>query len=216
MDQIPLAKIGYSYPMFFFQLTLAGYIEHVLVQLVKMLADQPRLNEESMECLIQLISRHRRDDIGQNLLHIFFVDRRTNDNDLHAIIRLLLQAGCDPNAIDKDGNAPLHLADGRMAKYEDFTITARLLLDFGAQMDRKNKAGKTALESWIHNYKFRKGNNWHDGDQVGFGDPTLFDWCHELPKWLVLSARVIRCHKVPYEHLPVGLIPLIELHKCIF
>ncbi len=104
-----------------------------------------------------------------------------------------------------------------MAKYKDFTITARLLLDFGAQMNRKNAAGKTALDLWIDNYNFREGNNyWYDGDQVGIGDPALFDWCHVLPKLSDLSARVIRCYKVPYKHLPAGLILLIELHNLSF
>lgn len=43
-----------------------------------------------------------------NLLYKTIRRAVLDDHDLYATVRFLLYAGCDPNAIDEGGNAPLH------------------------------------------------------------------------------------------------------------
>jgi len=67
-----------------------------------------------------------------------------------ATVRLLLNAGCDPNAIVQIGNEPLRLlAQLERFLYSDLKIISGLMLDFGAQLSRKNADGKTAVTLWI-------------------------------------------------------------------
>ena len=77
---------------------------HYLVEFVSILSYQPQLllKKDVMET-----SSKVRNQRGRNLLHEAM--RASNGNaNLYATVRLLLYAGCDPNAIDEDGNAPLH------------------------------------------------------------------------------------------------------------
>ena len=54
------------------------------------------------------------------------------------MIRLLLEAGIDPNAVDKDGNSPLLIVSQWPYCY-DFGITGvKMLLDAGAHLDQAN------------------------------------------------------------------------------
>ena len=54
------------------------------------------------------------------------------------VIRLLLEAGIDPNAVDKDGNSPLLIVSQWPYCY-DFGITGvKMLLDAGAHLDQAN------------------------------------------------------------------------------
>ncbi len=61
--------------------------------------------------------------------------------DAPAIISTLLGAGADPNARDRTGQTPLHLAGSQLD-------VARLLLDGGADPNAQNLAGKTLVHSW--------------------------------------------------------------------
>lgn len=56
-------------------------------------------------------------------------------------VKALLDAGADPNAADGAGLTPLMRAAGR-----DDVDTVILLLDYGASVDEKSAAGKTALD----------------------------------------------------------------------
>ena len=55
------------------------------------------------------------------------------------VVSLLLRAGADPNAVDWEGSAPLHMA------WQPHTI--RLLLEAGAAVDARDSVGKTPLFS---------------------------------------------------------------------
>jgi len=83
-----------------------------------------------------------------------------------------------------------------------------LLLDFGAQLSRRNVDGKTAVDLLIQ----KNGRKNQDDDDREIIEWKVPDWCSELPTLKCLSARVIRCNKIPHLRLP-ALIPIIEKHK---
>ena len=66
-------------------------------------------------------------------------------------MKLILHAGCDVNAVNTEGNTPLHLAvKYKPAAPEDVEILREmllLLLDIGADPKLANKNGQTALDS---------------------------------------------------------------------
>ena len=66
-------------------------------------------------------------------------------------MKLILHAGCDVNAVNTEGNTPLHLAvTYKSAEPEDVEILSEmllLLLDIGADPKLENKNGQTPLDS---------------------------------------------------------------------
>ena len=66
-------------------------------------------------------------------------------------MKLILRAGCDINAVNTEGNTPLHLAGKyKPAEPEDVVILSEmllLLLDIGADPKLANKNGQTPLDS---------------------------------------------------------------------
>ena len=66
-------------------------------------------------------------------------------------MKLILHAGCDVNAVNTEGNTPLHLAVRyKPAEPEDVEILREmllLLLDIGADPKLENKNGQTSLDS---------------------------------------------------------------------
>ena len=61
----------------------------------------------------------------------------------HAKIKTLLENGANPNTTDKEGRSLLYLAS---ETYND-EITAKLLLQHGAEVNQKNSIGETALHA---------------------------------------------------------------------
>ncbi len=83
-----------------------------------------------------------------------------------------------------------------------------LLVEFGAKLHQVNKAGKTALDIWIHHNE--TDDKWNE--EAG-GWSARPEWCCPLPSLLRLAARVVRVHKIPYADgkTPAILHPLIQL-----
>ena len=120
------------------------------------------------------------------------------------VIRLLLEAGADPNAgLDGAGNAPLYL----VAKFYDQELgeaAASLLVESGAHVDRVNKAGQTSKDVWIETrIKNRAASGWN----------ARPDWCRTVPNLLCLAARSVRVHKIPYKNTtPATLHSTVAMH----
>ena len=65
-------------------------------------------------------------------------------------MKLILHAGCDVNAVNTEGNTPLHLAVKFKPEPEKVEILREmllLLLDIGADPKLENKNGQTPLNS---------------------------------------------------------------------
>ena len=77
--------------------------------------------------------------LEETVLH--YAARRTSNPN---IIRLLLEAGADPNAPDLTGSTPLHAA-----AFNDYAIVSSLLLDAGARPNVRSNAGWSPLHAAI-------------------------------------------------------------------
>jgi len=180
-----------------------------LIPFIRIVSRLPQmlLKKYAMEKL-SLVRDHR----GRSLLHIVIVFETTIDN-LYATVRFLLYAGCDPNAVDIDGNSPLHYLAKINDQYEfcdRLNTVAVLLLDFGARLSRKNAVEETAIELFIRRNYERSRNNYAHLGIIGWKLP---DWCTETIKLTCLSARVIRRNRISHLELPATLIPMIEKHN---
>ncbi len=179
---------------------------HYLIPFVRILSNLPQLmpNKFSLDTLSEV-----RDPLGRNLLHKAIIVG-TCDTNLYATVRLLLYAGCDPNAVDINENTPFHFLPqiDERKWVGDLNMIAVLLLDFGAQLSLKNFDGKTAVDLLIR----KNGRTRNMDEDHGIIDWIQPDWCTELPTLTRLSARVIRRCRIPYLELPVNLISKIEKH----
>jgi len=183
---------------------------HQLIPLVDIFFHLPQtLNANALKTVSQF-----RNHCGQTLLHFVCISGDVYFGHLYTKARLLLNAGCDPNATDENGNTPLHyLAQLEKPMLSDWNNTAHLLLDFGAQLNLKNLDGKTAVDFWIQKNVEKKPS---DGDE----DPEIIDWklpdwCSELSTLMSLCARVMHRKRIPYLDLPSTIISMIEKHKII-
>ncbi len=93
-----------------------------------------------------------------------------------ATIRLLLQAGADPNAVNENGYGALHLlADAKYWDNSEEVIDAMgsLLLEYQAQHPRvANDCSKTAVDIW-------RSRRRKEGDHRADGEENLPSWLKE-------------------------------------
>jgi len=178
-----------------------------LLKFVSILADHPELvNDEIMQLLHQLVLHDGRTEYGKNLL-LLACKTPIGLNSL-AIIRLLLDAGADPNCFDLSGNGPLLCLVSKIRDDVMIESIARLLLDSGAHLDRVNNQRKTAADFWL----FVRNKKRRDQDPLGWMD--LPEWCREnVPSLKCLSASAVRRNKIPFKGgLPVTLTSFTEIH----
>jgi len=172
---------------------------------VKLLIAFPEMkNHKTMKWLFQVVHRNKPEKFGTLLLHMACKDNMHHFD----TIRLLLDAGADPNAVDGDGNAPLHVV-ARLPK-ELMDPGVRLLLESGAHLDRVNNSGKTAADIWIECNEM-EGDQDEDDEARWKARP---DWCRATRSLSCLSARVMRSNEVSYSDgdLPATLNLFIGMH----
>jgi serpin B len=104
-------------------------------------------DEETVKALIAGgASVNMADKMGMSALH--FAVRAARPK----AVKVLLQAGADPNARDKDGCTPLHRMAGKKIRgrrepsWETLSVTIQRLVDAGANLNGKDRHGRTALE----------------------------------------------------------------------
>jgi len=140
---------------------------------------------------------------------LLLVCRNLSSFEALALVRVLLEAGADPNVVVDEllGNTLLHVAAG-LSDRKMGDVAGLILIEFGAKLHRVNKAGKTALDIWIELNETKDNLN----EALG-GCSARPEWCCPLRTLLRLAARVIRVHKLPYAdgNTPVTLHSLIEL-----
>jgi len=111
-----------------------------------------------------------------------------------AFFRFLLRFGADADAVNGDGNGPLHFLAAK-PNGELTNAIALLLLDAGAHLDRANKNRLTAADVWKEK---RQAGGWRD----------LPEWLRgDVPRLMCLSARSILSHRIPFSKV---LPPLLQ------
>jgi len=184
-----------------------GCSMNILFQVAETLVAFPEMqNHETMKWLFQVVHQNKPEQFGRRLLHIACIAKMNIHH--FATIRLLLDAGADPNAVDEDGNASLHVLARLPRKLLD--PAARLLLESGAHLDRVNNSGKTAADIWIECNEMEDDRD-EDDEARWKARP---DWCRATRSLSCLSARVIRSNDVPHADgdLPASLNPFIKMH----
>ncbi len=178
-------------------------VDYLSNQLILRLLSKLTLTEMMDQSIINdihhIVSQNERDyDGGEYLIHTACLDAYTT----LSTFRLLLRAGANPNATDREGNGALHhLAAWRekMDDHQGTDSTALLLLHYGANLNSRNNDGMTAADVWYA--EAEEYNLELEEDVVDLNDPP--DWLRE--KVLDLSsfcARVINRYKVPHNRLP--------------
>jgi len=137
--------------------------------------------------------------LGCNLL--LFSCIRPATTDTLSTVRLLLQAGADPYAVDRQGNSPLHHVASWMIEAESDSPTADLLLEHGALPNERNYSNETPLDIWTRQNE-RPGRILHPPIWRFTVVTPLMWWC----------ARSIRRNQLPYKLLPESLRDYVSNH----
>lgn len=118
------------------------------------------------------------------------------------VIQLLLEAGIDPNAVDKDGNTPLLMVAQWPYCFAFGTNGVRMLLEAGAHLDQANNEGLTALTVLMRRQK---------------NEPELYSLINHVLPLSCHCANVIRQHQIPFENkrLPASLETFVRCHSML-
>jgi hypothetical protein len=151
-------------------------------------------------------------------IRLWFPTRTTSV--LHAAVRdpfnnetvkLMLELGADPNAIDQNGRTPLHLLAGNEdIHWEQNVSMFKTLVDAGTHLDMAADDGKTilaVLEENVERVTKKKKS-------------PISPYLHLVPRTVFplscLCARVIGLKKIPYDEdrLPIDLQEYISFADC--
>ncbi|XP_046636782.1 uncharacterized protein LOC124315267 isoform X2 [Daphnia pulicaria] len=145
--------------------------------------------------------------------------------DYQQVIRLFLEAGANPNAIDADGNIPLHCLlpkndfeywltnpwdnpnenDNIPVIRSNFIESVRVLLDAGSHVDQLNRRRESVLELLKRNRKKQQSF------KASF-DSRLDDVIHSVLPLTCYCAQSIQKNNIPVENLPPTLQLFVRNH----
>ena len=116
-------------------------------------------NASMIDCLQRFLRLNLSCSDGNTLLHLAaWHETPIKEDNVRSVcklpcvetMKLILHAGCDVNAVNTEGNTPLHLAVKFKPEPEEVEILREmllLLLDIGADPKLENKNGQTPLNS---------------------------------------------------------------------
>ena len=140
--------------------------------------------------------------VGRSILHQFCSFE--NPIPIH-LIQLFLSAGANPNCIDVDGSAPLHLL-AQSVSADNISVALKLLLDAGANLDKVNARGVTPHQLFMQNLSQYKSQ-----DVEG---PNVFSLINLVRSLSCYSAQVICKERIPFEResVPPPVFSFIRFH----
>lgn len=152
---------------------------------------------------------------------LYLVGQKSN---YEQVIQLFLEAGADPNALNADGNTPLHcLLPKNEFQYwltnpwdnpnekdvpiirSNFIASVRVLLDAGSHVDQSNRRGETILELLKRNRKMQQSF------KAPF-DPFLESVIDSVLPLTCYCAQSIRKNNIPIVKLPPTLQLFVRRH----
>jgi len=132
---------------------------YLVMILTKISKKEEKVEFAAMQEIYKLVQLNPLTSTGSSLLHLT-VNQQTPVDDFHtnevckfpcsSTTKLLLQAGADPQAVDRAKNTPLHIIVTYKKIVSDFlTLHAIVmaLLEHGAHIDSVNAAGQTPLSA---------------------------------------------------------------------
>ena len=126
----------------------------------------------------------------------------------HTRIKLILQLGADPNAINRESRTPLHiLAEIKEDHLNEYLPVFQTLVDAGSQLYLADDYGETVI-SILRGFAKRDEN----GDEIPSQHYFESLINSDVFPLTCLCARVIRRHRIPYkDRFPLTLQKLVSI-----
>jgi hypothetical protein len=171
--------------------------------------------EKTISPMLPIQHSHTLKSIYSKFIRLWFPTRTTSV--LHAAVqdpfnnetvKLIIELGADPNAIDQNGRTPLHLmADNDDIKWELNMSMFKTLVDTGTYLDMAANDGKTVLDVLKRNV-----------ERVTAEDKSISPYLHSVSRTVFplscYCAQVIGRKGIRYDgnRLPLHLQELVSRH----
>lgn len=116
------------------------------------------------------------------------------------IVRLLLEVGADPDAIDRAKRSPLYHVASWMEEGETNSPTADLLLKHHAHLDQPDNLQQTPLDIWKKK---------HERPERVLSPPA---WMNPVLRLFCWSARSIKRNRIPLKNVPENFRDFVSMH----
>ncbi|EFX63083.1 hypothetical protein DAPPUDRAFT_119549 [Daphnia pulex] len=198
-------------------------VQQLIIVILKLLVSIPKSKTQSKELKSRIaiyinIYELKRANKKPNLLLKVCSSHQGDPNEFK-LIKLLLKAGADPNAVDQQRCSPLHLlADGEVesshmwgdASYstraENFAEIVRIILDGRFHEDQVNLRGQSALEC------LKPFSSLYPNAQLCLLVGNFLQQLQGVRSLSCIAAKVVRKHQLPCECLPVTLQSMVLQH----
>jgi hypothetical protein len=172
----------------------------------------PQITDQEKHQLEEYYSNYIRNffpERASTVLHLAAeeVERRFNLFKVHTQIKLILQLGADPNAIDEMGRTPLHILAGMKKKHhlKDYLALFQTLVNAGTYLDLAADNGETVI-SILKKKLIRKNR-----DSMKPSHRYFDSLINDVFPLTCYCARVIQRHRIPFkDHLPPRLVALVS------
>ncbi|EFX88192.1 hypothetical protein DAPPUDRAFT_96505 [Daphnia pulex] len=198
-------------------------ISKLILVILKLLVSIPKSKTERRKLKSKLaiyinIYKLKRANLKPNLLLKVCTAHQGDPNEFK-LIKLLLKAGADPNAVDEQRCSPLHLLADRevesshmwgdasySTRAEYFTSIVRVILDGRFYEDQVNLRGQSALEC------LKPFLSLYPNAQLCLLAGNFLQQLQGVRPLSCIAAKVVRKHQLPCECLPVTLQSMVLQH----